>query len=232
MKRFLPFVASALGWLACSAAPALADPTSSPGPQWTYNFTANNANNQVLADARTDGATPGGVNLTDEPTKFATGSSDVVVTNLRAFSAAPPSKPDHFGASSGGWSETLTLTDVASGASASMTFTGKFNGTISGGDPLHNIGGNANITMDILSHPETQSATLGGNTYTVSLTSFTPPGPPGATNGGSIAAHVTVTAGVTIASVPEPSALLLSGLGLSLTGLVARRRRRRALAAA
>jgi hypothetical protein len=235
MKRFLPFVASAFGWLVCSGSPALADPIPAPNAQWSYNFTPNVPQNQVTADPRSDGGTPGGVNLTNEPTKFATGSSDVVVTNIRAFSAALPTSPDTFGPSSGNWSEGLVLTDVASGQSSNLTFTGKFNGAISGGDPTHNIGGNSNITTTL--DPQTQSVTLGNNTYTVSLTSYTPPGPPGASNGGSISAHVTVTtsgSGIGIAAVPEPSSMVLSGLGLSLAGLAAwrKRRQRRLLAIA
>ncbi len=221
MKRFL-FLASALAWLTCFGSAAKADPSPTSTPSWTYNFTPNNPSNQVLADPRSDGGTPGGVNLTNEPTKTATGSSDIVVTNLHAFSAAPNSAPDTFGASSGNWSAGLVLTDSASGQSANMTFTGKFGGTFSAS--------NANITSTL--NPETQQVTLGGNTYSVSLTSYTPPGPPGASNSGSISAHVTVTPGVTIQGVPEPSTLLLSGLGLSSFGLVSWRKRRQRLAMA
>ena len=69
-----------------------------------------------------------------------------------------------------------------------------------------------------------QSATLGGHVYSVSLGSFAPPGPPTASNAGSISAHVGVDEvpdppppgppGPT-GNAPEPSTLLLSCLGLS-----------------
>src|SRR6266567_9302366 len=42
------------------------------------------------------GAGTGGLSLTDEPIKHADGTSDIVVTNIRAFSSAARSTPDTF----------------------------------------------------------------------------------------------------------------------------------------
>jgi hypothetical protein len=237
MKRFFACFASALAWLAIAGSPAKAEPTPAPNAQWTYNFTPQVPNNQVLADPA--GGQPGGVTLSNEPTKNATGNSVVVMSNLHTFSAAPPSAPDTFGPTTGFWQTTLILTDSASGASATMNFSGKFTGKFSGGTVVGGVlqGGNANIgnIMD----PQTQSIQLGNFVYTVSLlipdpitgqlvSGYTPPGPPGATNGGSIAAYVTVNQadGGHVASVPEPSTMLLAGLGLSFGSLAAWRKRR------
>lgn len=221
MKRFAALFAAALGWLACAGSPAQADPIPAPNAQWSYNFTPNNPSFQVLADSGT-----GGVTLTNEPTKSATGSSDVVVTNITGFSAAAPGTPDTFGASSGNWSVNLVLKDVASGQTTKvpLTFSGKFGGSLSTQ--------NSNVTNTYT--PQTQTVTLGNFTYTVSLTSYTPPAPQGAKNSGSISAHIDVTqASGSISSVtPEPGSMALAGLGVTFAGLIAWRKRRRNLALA
>jgi hypothetical protein len=72
-----------------------------------------------------------------------------------------------------------------------------------------------------------QSKVIGNNLYTVAVTSYAPPGPPTATNPGSIGALV----GVTPAAAPEPSTLALGGLGLSMLGVRWWRRRSRRTAA-
>ena len=61
--------------------------------------------------------------------------------------------------------------------------------------------------------------------FTVSLIAYTPPGPPDQSNAGSISAHVSVTTTQT-ADLPEPSTMLLSGLGLTFLGGAAWRKRR------
>ena len=66
---------------------------------------------------------------------------------------------------------------------------------------------------------------LGTNEYTVKFVSYTPPGPPDSGNKGSIAYHVTVR-NLDIQKAPEPSTMLLAGLGASFLGLGAWRKRR------
>ena len=72
---------------------------------------------------------------------------------------------------------------------------------------------------------------LGDNNYTVTIRSYSPPGPPSASNYGSIAAHVDVT---TLTpgqfNTPEPSTMVLSCLGLSFFGAASWRKRRQAAA--
>jgi hypothetical protein len=61
---------------------------------------------------------------------------------------------------------------------------------------------------------------------------YTPPGPPGSDNSGSISATVTVRP-VNIQKSPEPSTMVLSVVGLSFLGLSSwRKRRQKALATA
>src|SRR5262249_59978543 len=88
--------------------------------------------------------------------------------------------------------------------------------------------------------PTTQTVTLGNDTYTVTMSGSSPPGPPGSANPGSISAHVDVAAGPNgggggggggggppVNPAPEPSTLALSGLGLSCLGIASWRKRRR-----
>jgi hypothetical protein len=218
MKRSLLAIASAVGLLCLTGTPAWATPTPPPQVQWTYNFTPS----QPFVSANAPGS--GTVSFTNEPTKGASNSSDVVVSNLRDSSTATATNPDSFG-SGAAWKVGLTLTDTASGASTTMYFTGKLGGTFSAS--------NSNITDTFTGKTSYTWTAPSGNQYTVTLTGYTPPGPPTASNAGSISAHVTVTpAGGTISGgTPEPSTLVLSCLGLGFAGLGAWRKRRRSLAA-
>ncbi|MGH7172982.1 MAG: hypothetical protein ACRELG_22090, partial [Gemmataceae bacterium] len=127
MKRSLMGIASAIGLLCLGGTPAWASPTPTPSVQWTYNFTP------TQSFVQADNPLGGSVSLTNEPTKGATNSSDVVVTNLRVSSTAPASSPDTLN-TSGAYSVGLTLTDSAStgpNASTTMSFSGKLGGSFS-----------------------------------------------------------------------------------------------------
>ena len=216
MKRSLLAIALAVGFLSMGGAPAWADSTT-PQIQWTYNFTPS----QSFVASNTGSGT---VSFTNEPTKSATNTSDVVVTNLRVSSTASTTSPDSL-TTGGAWKTPLVLTDSASGQSSTMMFTGKLSGTWSAS--------NSNL-MNTFTGKTSYTVTLGGNTYTVSLVGYTPPGPPTASNAGSIAAFVQVTpanGGGHQAGTPEPSTLVLSCLGLGFAGLASWRKRRRSLAA-
>jgi hypothetical protein len=164
------------------------------------------------------GSLGGKVKLTDEPAKLASGNSNTVVTNLHAFSSATVESPDQF--SHANYAFTVTLTDVASHQSGTLTFTGFLNGTVTAAS--------ANLT-NTFTGTTTQQLVLGGNVYTVAMDQYSPPGPPGAVNAGSIDAHIDVHSQVTpppVDDLPEPSGLALAGLGLA--GGAAWRWRRRA----
>jgi hypothetical protein len=180
---------------------------------WGYNW----APSATQVDANAGG--PGYLTLTNEPSNTATGSSNTVVTNIQAFSTAPYTNPATF--NNVPISFALQLTDSASNTSSSpITFSGDFSGYITANS--------ANVQLAFTS-PTSETVTLGGNQYAVVVGTYTPPGPPGTSNSGSLNAFVTVTpvsGGGGISSVPEPGALTLACLAFPLAGLCGWRRRK------
>jgi hypothetical protein len=181
---------------------------------WGYNWEPSVA--KVFANAGGSGY----LSLTDEPANSANGSSNTVVTNIHTVSTAPFNTPDIFHQAP--ITFTLQLTDKATGATGSVKFSGSFSGVIAGNF--------ANIQLAFPTPNATESVTLGGNKYAVALGTYTPPGPPGASNGGALNAFVTVTpsngGGGGVASAPEPGALTLAGLALPFLGLSGWRKRK------
>jgi hypothetical protein len=154
----------------------------------------------------------GKITLSNELFHLAVGNSDVVATNLQAFSTAAPTAPDTFTVLDGNYSLKLTIFDAASNTSGFLTFTGQLQGKFSEF--------NANVTNTWFA-PTTKSLFLGTNVYTVTMNAYTPPGPPSQGNFGSIGAYVQVQE-----NIPEPSTLILASLGLTGGALIAWRRRR------
>jgi hypothetical protein len=157
----------------------------------------------------------GKITFSDQPLGNATGSSDVVATNIRTISSAPPGAPNTL-ITNGAYSLTLSITDVVSGKSGALLFTGKLGGTFSSS--------NSNVT-NMFTGLTTQMLTLGGHTFTVVIGPYTPPGPPTASNAGSISAHVTVDS-IHTQGVPEPSTMGLALFGLTTFGANWWRKRR------
>ena len=171
---------------------------------WSYSWS--NSPTQVNADAPGTGY----LTLSNESTQNAAGDSDIVATNIKGHSPATTGEIDTF--TNKTYTLTLTLTDLASGASNTLAFTGELNGTLTAGSSL--------IT-NTFTGPTTQTLVLGDNAYTVTIDSYTAPGPPGSANAGSIGALATVA----IFQLPEPGTLTLSGLGASFLVLAGWRRR-------
>ncbi len=155
------------------------------------------------------------ITLTDEKLSNAAGSSDIVATNIKTYSNANPDHPKSF--THKDYTLTLFLLDVQSGKSGTMAFTGFLDGSVSSA---------SSEFENTFTNPTTQTLDLGGHQYKVTINSFTPPGPPDAANSGAISAHATVRVS-DIQKSPEPSTLLLAGLGsFSLMGYRVWRRRR------
>ncbi len=158
------------------------------------------------------------VTLSNEPAHIAEGNSNTVTTNLKVISSTDPNHADTFSLSGGKYSLTVDLVDSATHATGSLTFNGQLQGTISQY--------NANVTNTFLS-PATQTITLGDTVFTVTMDSYTPPGPPSQGNLGSIGAYIQVAPKVHITSTPEPGSITLASLGVALAGLGAWRGRRK-----
>jgi hypothetical protein len=175
---------------------------------WSYNWSRSPA--EIHADA------PGTsrITLTDESVRSAVGDSNIVATNLRTFSSALPGSPDRFTAKS--YQLTLNLTDTASRQTGLMVFTGEIDGWVSAL--------NSSLTNQFTGET-TQSIVLGSNRYTATIGGFSPPGPPGSVNAGSIAAFVQMKVDAVV-PMPEPGTLVLSALGAALLAGAHRRRRR------
>jgi len=175
---------------------------------WSYNWTP--STDKVLSDTGMSHLT-----MTNEKVGTATDSTDIVATNIKTVSTADPKTPDTFTAKA--YTLTLTLIDEASKQSGTLAFTGEFNGTASVKSAKI-----ANTFTGLI----TQVLVLGGNTYTVTIGPFTPPGPPGSSNAGSISAFAEVVVNPNTGEEPEPSSLVLAGLGLAGLGSRFLRRKR------
>lgn len=159
--------------------------------EWSYNWTPSAT--KIFADD----ASMGEIMLSNEPGSSAVGDTFVVATNIKTVSTADPKSPAIF--TGAAYSLVLTVFDEASKKSESLIFAGKFNGVLST---------KSAIIMNEFTGPTTQSVVIGNNKYTVTVGPFAPPGPPTASNSGSISALATVT----VTEVPEPSTLALAGM--------------------
>jgi hypothetical protein len=179
---------------------------------WTYDFTpgttvvwSDNSNSKL--------------NLSNQSSYMAVGSSDVVATSIGVDSSASDAHPDTF--TNKDYTLSMKLTDVASGVFTTLNFTGQFNGTVS----AHS----ANITNQFIGPTTYSNIMLGQNRYNVTITGYTPPGPVGGLSG-SIGAHALVTVGDGQGGgphgTPEPASLILAGLGIGGLGLASWRRKR------
>ncbi|MCI0459568.1 MAG: PEP-CTERM sorting domain-containing protein [Gemmataceae bacterium] len=179
--------------------------------EWNYNWMPSAT--EIFANDPSLGK----ITLTNEAAGSAAGDSFIVATNLKTVSNATASNPAVF--TDAMYSLTLTITDpaLASDNTKAMTFTGKFDGTLTSKSAM---------ISNTFTSPETQSVQIGTNVYTVKIGAFAPPGPPTATNSGSISALATVT----VTEVPEPGTLALAGMCLSVCGAGWWLRRQRALA--
>ncbi len=181
--------------------------------KWDYSWDMNPESGKVRADKPGRGR----VVFTLEQPGEGTNSSEIVAANLSTVSKASAKHPAPFHRR-GFYTLTLTLTDDQSGQSGSVTFAGKISGTLSkhSADLSNAYIGDTTKTLD-----------LGNYQYSVTIGAMSPPGPPGSSTQGSIAADVVVS-GLHGEEAPEPSALVLSCLGgVGVLGFSGQRLRRR-----
>jgi hypothetical protein len=158
-----------------------------------------------------------------------TGSQTVRMFNL--FTAGGGLNPLIFTSQS--FKPSITITDTASHTQGTLFFSGLFNGTA---DPNTQV---SSVAATFLS-PTAQSMIVGTNKYTVTIGPYHPltwnsfglnPGAFGSNPGdgefdGSIDAQVNVSPAGSPAATPEPSCLVLAGLGLLTVAGAAWRKRR------
>jgi hypothetical protein len=177
---------------------------------WSYQWNAHpiviNVNSLGPHQPAPGGITliPGAITVTGASPGVALGSSYIVAANLATFNFALNPDGALYRFTNSPYNLSVTLTDIDSKVSKSLTFSAVFNGTMTASS--------ANIRTRSTS-PIRRFAMLGRNIYTVTIASYTPPGPPSATNEGTIGAFVNVHP----ASAPEPSGLTLAWMGLAGT---------------
>ena len=216
-SRLLSTACAAAVAFAAWTAPARADLVT---VAWSYSSTPT-----ATVNATTGG---GSLTLSGESLTGMVGNSNIVPINVVAHSDALAGAPDVY--TNAGYSLQVSLKDDLSGDHTTLTFQGAFNGTLSkqGADLSNTFTAGANQTL--AGGTIAQTVTLGGNQYTFSVGPLVGPAQSGASNAGAFGGHVSIVPGDSVGhptSTPEPSALLLAGLG-GLGALGVRFRRRRA----
>jgi PEP-CTERM motif len=180
----------------------------------------------------------GAITMTDPPMQHADGSTNVIAAYLSTHSETPSWIKAHF--TDAPYSLRLFLRDDENGKSGYLVFTGLLNGT------LWNQG--AKITNQFTGQT-TKSLILGLDVFTVKIGPDVPPGGPGSRHPGEIEATITehflepppvvlpmlgsapVFAAARISDpqdTPEPSTMLLMGVGSAFVGVMGWNRRRSA----
>jgi hypothetical protein len=222
-SRTAPLVALALLLVAGTSLQAASMPASQV--VWQYNFTpVTPTPSSPVVYASNAAGNNAGITFTNDVTRTAVGpSTSIVATNLKAF--APQNGTFSFNNNAWKLSMLLSTSDAAGPHSATLFFGGKIAGDYSVG--------HSNLSNTPVGST-TQTVMLGAYDFTVTLLPVILPGPANQGIQGSIATSVSIKPhGTPVpAQTPEPSTMLLSGLGLTFLGASAWRRKRRPLAAA
>jgi hypothetical protein len=214
MKRWLGRLgAAAFALLVLGSGRATADPS--------YSYSWDQSPTTIAAD----GTGTGSISLSVGKLTTGVGNSTIVAANLSAVTSTVAPAVDTF--TNKAYSLTLTLTDAASSQVGTFVFHGLLNGTI-------------NTTSSNLTNAWTGASTLteklGNFNYTVSLGNFVPPPIVNGALQGAISAQLTASPASSGGGgnppppqqAPEPTSLLLAGLGVGPALLAGLRRRRAA----
>jgi hypothetical protein len=161
----------------------------------------------------------GSVQLNGDSNSNPNGTTNLVPMSLQVLTGPSTTPAAQFN-TNGAYTLFLTITDGSTGATGTLAFSGKLGGSF--------FDSSMNLT-NTFADPTTQSLTLGNHVYTVTVSNdpanggYAPGSPQGTQFFGSVGAHVAAS------DLPEPSTLLLGGLGL-IGGTLIGWRRRRALA--
>lgn len=171
----------------------------------------------------------GTITLSDAPLQHASGSTTVIATYLSTHSETPSWIKANF--TDAPYSLRLFIRDPDNGKSGYLTFTGLLNGTLSDQG--------AKITNKFVGQT-TKTLLLGLDEFTVKIGPYAPPGGPGKGHAGQIDATISehsleLTVPPMLGSAPpggpldapEPSTLLLAGIGSAFVGMIGWNRRRR-----
>jgi hypothetical protein len=196
------------------ALPTAASPVQADYLSWTYTANLNVPGIAVNAKSPTGGAT---VTLTDFNNPQAGASKIPVIAYVTSTAATTPVS---FGPSSDvppTYKLALTITDGKTHDSGTLNFTGSIAGSLTA---------STSSLVNTLTPVTSKSLTLDGHTYTVTIPAVTLVSPTSpqqnifatvsVSNGGT---HPQTGGGGGVQGAPEPTSLLLSGLGLSLLGL-------------
>jgi hypothetical protein len=208
--------------------------------RWSFSASGN------PTTIRADRGGSGKILLSGGSGQVRTALADIAAVNLRAISSAPRSRPETF--TNKPYSLTLRITDDVSHASGSLTFRGVLRGTASsGGAFLVNkfqgpvaqrlrLGNkNYNVVIGAFSWPGTSNRGNIGASVAVSAGTLTSPRPLplSAPTAGLRPLSMTLDEGPSassapVAEAPEPSGVVLAGLGLLLLAVCCWRKRARA----
>jgi hypothetical protein len=149
------------------------------------------------------------------PTQF-------IVYNMKTSSTAMAGPGTYDSFSAVPFNLGVTVTDLTSSSQGTFNFNGTYTADHVSSSTSHVDPASQGISW---SGPLSVTQTVGNNTYTMSLVSWTAPGAPG--NPGAILAEVTAVSGPggVGAGAPEPASIVLAGL--ALPALLAARRRRK-----
>jgi hypothetical protein len=210
MKR-LNVLGWAVGCLLLAASTAQADAIST-SYNWGYQFVADGSRWNMINNNNALGVVLVSPGIDPLFKQTAAGVTSAVSTPIMAWSSATMAHPQTV--SDLPFAINLRLIDRAS----DVTEYASFGGTLSG-----NIWDHGSTLSPTFLSPLTQTLNIDHRLYTVSFAGFTPP--QGADHPGKFVFDVTVRHN------PEPSALVLAGMGMPFFGMVLSRRWRSAVVA-